>query len=96
MPREEGRSGAEPLRLVRVGAVDEGPFQHLRKTIPSVLRDLEPEVWPEVLQPPREAFNAARGQFSSAKLLEWAQGLDLAATRGRTLLVTAEDLYVPG
>jgi len=96
LPREEGHSGAEPLRLVRVGAVDEEPLQHLRKTIASVLTELKPEVWPEVLQPPREAFNAARGQFSSVKLLEWAQDLDLAAARGRTLLVTEEDLYVPG
>ncbi|MEM2906442.1 MAG: archaemetzincin family Zn-dependent metalloprotease [Candidatus Bathyarchaeia archaeon] len=96
MSREEGCSLAEPLRLVRVGAVDEEILRHLQNKIASALRGLEPEVWLGAIQPPREAFNAARRQFSSAKLLQWAQGLGLAATRGRTLLVTAEDLYVPG
>jgi len=96
LPHEAIRSEPEPLILVRVGAVDENLLAYLSKRIGSVLQDLKPSVYPLILQPPREAFNPARRQFNSAKLLDWADGCAIVAGKGRALLVTVEDLYVPG
>lgn len=95
---QRGASRSEPQRLVlvRLGAVDENLLSHLSTHLAHVFEGLETTVDPAVLQLPHEAFNPARTQYNSAKLLAWAQGLRMASPETRALLVTGEDLFVPG
>ena len=83
------------VAVLRIGPVDEGVIEHIRRVLREVLPGTSTVLLREVMSLPLEAYNAPRDQYNSSILLSKLQPLAVESGADRLLGVTGADLYVP-
>jgi len=87
--------GEAALLILRVGEVDEASLRLLEVELGKVLPVIS-RLSSTVIPIPRETYNPGRHQFHSTVILQKASENLAGFKHDRFLLVTEEDLYVPG